>query len=96
MGLRFRRRVRLAPGLRLNLSKRGASVSVGEHGATLNVGRRGKRATVGLPGTGISYSARVGGAPGGESAPQGGVLSGLVGLAVLVAIGWLVYSCAMH
>lgn len=55
MGLRFRRRVKIMPGLRLNLSRRGGSLSVGGPGATLNLGR-GKRMTVGIPGTGISYS----------------------------------------
>lgn len=98
MGLRFRRRMRLAPGLRLNLSRRGASFSVGERGATLNFGRRGKRVTVGLPGSGLSYSTRVGAAPaaGGERRSPGGLLSGVVGLAMLVALGWLVFSCAVR
>jgi hypothetical protein len=56
MGFRFRRTVRLLPGLRLNLSKSGVSASVGTRGAWFTFGRNGTRATVGLPGTGISYS----------------------------------------
>ena len=60
MGLRFQKRIRIAPGLTLNLSKRGMSLSVGRRGATLNVGAPGgPRATVGLPGSGLSYSVRL-------------------------------------
>jgi hypothetical protein len=56
MGFRFRRSVRLFPGLRLNLSRSGVSASVGGRGAWLTLGPRGARATVGIPGTGLSYS----------------------------------------
>ncbi len=59
MGFRFRRSVRLAPGLRLNLSKTGVSATLGRPGASVNVGRRGVGGTVGLPGTGLSYEARL-------------------------------------
>jgi hypothetical protein len=48
------------PGLRLNLSKRGASLSAGRRGAWLTFGSSGTRATVGLPGTGLSYTQQVG------------------------------------
>jgi hypothetical protein len=56
MGWRFRRSVRLLQGVRLNLSKTGASFSVGPRGLTTNIGRRGVRTTVGLPGSAISYT----------------------------------------
>jgi hypothetical protein len=56
MRLRLWRRVRIAPGLRLNLSKSGASVSVGRRGAWLTTGPRGQRATVGLPGSGLFWT----------------------------------------
>jgi hypothetical protein len=56
MGFRFRRSVRLLPGIRLNFSTRGVSTSVGGRGFNLNFGKRGIRTTVGIPGTGISYS----------------------------------------
>ena len=56
MPLRFHRSIRLGRGLRVNLSKAGASLSVGGRGTTVNLSRRGARGTVGLPGTGISWS----------------------------------------
>lgn len=58
MGFRFRRSIRLAPGLRINLSKSGASVSVGHRGASMNFGSKGEKITAGLPGTGLAYSKR--------------------------------------
>ena len=61
MGIRFRKSVRIAKGVRLNVSKSGVSASFGGHGFTTSVGKRGVRATAGIPGTGISYSTKVGG-----------------------------------
>jgi hypothetical protein len=57
---RFYRRVNLFPGLSLNLSKSGPSVTVGMLGAHLTFGRRGVTRTVGIPGTGIYYTSRSG------------------------------------
>lgn len=56
MALRFRKSFKIAPGVRVNLSKSGTSYSVGRRGAMLNIGPKGKRVTVGLPGTGLSSS----------------------------------------
>lgn len=59
MGLRFRRSFKVFPGVRLHLSKSGFSTSFGVRGASINVGSRGVRGTVGIPGTGLSYSAKL-------------------------------------
>jgi hypothetical protein len=56
MGLRFRSSIRLAKGVRLNLGKKGASLSLGGNGMTVNLSRKGAKATLGLPGTGLSYT----------------------------------------
>ena len=56
MTLRFFKRIRLLPGLSLNLSKSGASLSFGGRGLRHTIGPRGSRTTLGLPGTGLSYS----------------------------------------
>ena len=48
MPLRFTRRVRLIPGLRVNFSKSGASLSIGHRRARYTfVPRRGRRVSVG-------------------------------------------------
>lgn len=56
MGFRFFRRIRLAPGLTLNLSRSGGSLSLGPRGAKITLGPRGVRRTLGLPGTGLYYT----------------------------------------
>jgi hypothetical protein len=55
MAWRYRRRLRIIPGVTLNLGKGGVtSFSVGGRGGHLTYGRRGRRATIGLPGSGLS------------------------------------------
>jgi Protein of unknown function (DUF4236) len=56
MSLRFWRRVRIVPGLRMNLSKSGASVSIGRRGLWYTMGPRGQRVTVGAPETGLFWT----------------------------------------
>jgi hypothetical protein len=58
MGFRFRKRIKLFPGLWLNASRSGISASIGGHGLTANISKKGVRETVGLPGTGISYQTK--------------------------------------
>jgi hypothetical protein len=56
MGFRFQRRINIAPGFRLNLSKSGVGVGLGRNGLRLGVDSRGKKYfSIGLPGTGLSY-----------------------------------------
>jgi hypothetical protein len=57
MGFRFRKSIKVAPGVRLNLSKSGTSWSIGRKGAMMNLKGRRTRITLGLPGTGLSYTA---------------------------------------
>jgi hypothetical protein len=57
MGFNFRKSLKIAPGVRLNITKKGiSSVSLGGKGARVNLGKKGTRTTVGVPGTGLSYS----------------------------------------
>ncbi len=60
MGFRFRKSIKIFPGVKINLSKKGfSSVSIGQPGATINIGGNGSRASVGIPGTGISYTEKI-------------------------------------
>ena len=62
MGLRFRKSVKIAPGVRLNFSKKSTSVSFGGKGARYTVSSTGRKtASVGIPGTGLSYVETVSG-----------------------------------
>jgi uncharacterized protein DUF4236 len=53
---RFRRSIKILPGVRWNIGKNSTSVSIGGRGLTYTVGTKGSRTTVGIPGTGISYT----------------------------------------
>jgi hypothetical protein len=56
MGFRFYRRLKVFPGLTLNVSRRGVSASVGVKGAHITVGHGRVRETVGIPGSGLSFT----------------------------------------
>lgn len=56
MGWRFRRTIKILPGIRLNISRSGVSTTLGPNGASINLGKRGTSTTVGIPGTGLSHS----------------------------------------
>lgn len=59
MALRFRKSIKILPGLRLNLSKDGITANVGVKGANVSVGKRGTFLNLGLPGTGVGYRERI-------------------------------------
>src|SRR5262245_49308252 len=56
MSFRFLRTLGILPGVRLNLSRSGPSVSLGMRGLHYTVGLKGTRTTVGVPGTGASWT----------------------------------------
>lgn len=59
MALRFRRSIKLAPGIRMNLSGSGTSWTLGPRGASIGVGKRGTFLNTGIPGTGLSSRTRL-------------------------------------
>ena len=81
MGFRFYRRIKIAPGVHVNLGKKGASVSVGPRGAKMTFGPNGTRTSVGIPGTGMRYETRHG-----KSGPAGGGTSPAMIVCVLFGI----------
>jgi tetratricopeptide (TPR) repeat protein len=68
MSFRFWRRIRIAPGVTLNLSKSSASLSLGPRGAKYTISPHGNRVTAGLPGTGLFYTVRDGSGKGSGAA----------------------------
>ena len=54
--MRFQKRIKILPGITLNISRKGVSTSLGAPGARVTYGHGQKRTTVGLPSTGISHS----------------------------------------
>ena len=62
MALRFRRTVKIAPGLRLNFNKNSVGLSIGPRGAKYTINSSGRRtASVGIPGSGLYYTESTGG-----------------------------------
>lgn len=56
MGLRFRKSVKIAPGVRLNISKKSVGISAGVKGYRKSINSSGRGTTsIGVPGTGVSY-----------------------------------------
>jgi hypothetical protein len=80
-GLRFQKRWRILPGLKINLSKSGASATLGPRGAGVNIGKDGITTNAGIPGTGLSYRQKLGGG------------RGWLGVVLLVAaLGWWAFQ----
>jgi hypothetical protein len=61
MGLRFRKSIKIVPGVRLNVGKKSAGLSFGGKGLRYSINSRtGGRLTASIPGTGLSYTTSVG------------------------------------
>lgn len=62
MGMRFRKSIKIAPGVKVNLGKKSAGISVGnKYGGISYNTRTGTRTRVSAPGTGLYYSEKIGG-----------------------------------
>lgn len=83
MGLRIRKSVKVAPGVRMTAGRKSASISVGTKGARITKSTTGRKTTtLGVPGTGVSHvstssskqkkrrSSSAGAAPSSEAAPR--------------------------
>lgn len=61
MAWNYRKRITIAPGVRLNLSKKGVSTTFGIRGANINIGKNGTFLNTGIPGTGLYRRQKIGG-----------------------------------
>lgn len=53
MAWNYRKRIKIAPGIHLNLSKGGVSTSIGPKGAKISIGKNGTYLNTSIPGTGL-------------------------------------------
>ena len=53
MGWRYRKYIKIAPGVKLNISKSGVSTTIGGKGASVNIGKNGAYLNTSIPGTGL-------------------------------------------
>jgi len=89
VSFRFRRRISILPGVRLNISRSGISTSIGRRGFWTTYGKRGTRTTIGLPGSGLSYTSISSKASRAPARPVGNVPAWLWWLLLLAAgVGW--------
>lgn len=87
MGLRFRKSIKILPGIKLNLGKKSAGVSAGTTGARYSVNSSGRKtSTVGIPGTGLSYSKSSGG---GKKSDKGSKT--VLPCRLIIAVGVLIF-----
>ncbi|TJY34074.1 DUF4236 domain-containing protein [Pontimicrobium aquaticum] len=57
--MRYRNRIKVAPGLNINLSKSGISTTIGPRGANVNIGKSGAYLNTGIPGTGLYNRTKI-------------------------------------
>lgn len=71
MGLRFRRSIKIAPGIKININKKSISTTIGGKGFHYTVNSNGRKTTsVNLPVKGLSYTSVTTGKKGAESKSQ--------------------------
>jgi len=90
MAIRFHRSLKILPGVRLNLGKRGIGLSAGIRGFHVGIDSRGRPYTsAGIPGTGLSVrtTAKRDDSGAYQSAIVIGILIGLAFVVVLAIIG---------
>ncbi|MFV3368437.1 DUF4236 domain-containing protein [Pseudomonas sp. NY15435] len=85
MAIRFRKSIKIAPGVRLNVSKSGVSTSIGGKGLTTNLSKKGTRVTASIPGTGLSASKSYAKAPQ-AATPKSGSLSAISWFIILLTV----------
>lgn len=62
MGFRFRKSVKIAPGVKLNFGKKSVGMSIGsKYGGVAFNSKTGARVRASAPGTGLSYSTKISG-----------------------------------
>ena len=59
MGFGFRKRMKLGPGIHLNISKNGVGFNFGRKGASISTSSKGTSINLGIPGTGIYYRKKI-------------------------------------
>lgn len=59
MSINYRKRISLGSGIKLNLSKKGVSTTIGVPGASVNVGKNGVYLNSNIPGSGLYSRKRI-------------------------------------
>ena len=90
MGWSFRKSFKVAPGIRLNLSKGGVGISGGVKGFRVGVGPRGTNVSAGRDG--LYYRKQLGGGFGGSPRARSSMLLSIVVIIVAAALWYWFYG----
>jgi hypothetical protein len=109
MAIRFRKSIKLMPGVRVSLSKSGISGSLGVNGARVSVNSKGQvRGTAGISGTGLSSTTMLNGKSKSKATKADGVITNEIVPIVtskddipnislfMVAIPWILLGAFVH
>ena len=94
---KFRKRIKVAPGVNVNLSKSGVSGTFGGAGASVNVGKNGVYANTGIPGTGIYDRQKLGGGAAADDTiedtgePGGAKIGAMATIGGLLVLGGIIF-----
>lgn len=61
MAWKYRKRIKIAPGVTINVSQNGISTTIGPKGASVSIGKNGTYLNTGIPGSGIYDRQKIGG-----------------------------------
>jgi hypothetical protein len=94
--MRFRKSIKIAPGIKVNVSKSGLSTTVGKRGLSVNAGSKGVYLNTGIPGTGVSSRTKLDtDSLDSELSESGVVPIGKTGGRVLVIISIIMFIIAL-
>lgn len=78
MAFHFRRRIKVAPGIHLNIGKNGVSTSIGTRGMSITTGSRGTYLNTSIPGTGMYNRQKIGNNSPSQNISNNGGCGGIV------------------
>ena len=88
MAIKFRKKIKISPGISLNLTKKG--ISIGGKGITLNAGgKKGATLTTSIPGSGLSQTRNLSSETEASPSTEKGLGMGkelLIGIALLIVV----------
>ncbi|MBQ7647598.1 MAG: DUF4236 domain-containing protein [Paludibacteraceae bacterium] len=70
MGINYRKRISLGPGVKLNISKNGVSTTIGPKGGNVNIGKNGIYVNSSIPGSGLYARQKVSSSKSSSSTPD--------------------------
>ena len=87
MAWNFRKRIKIVPGVHLNLSKSGISTTIGPKGEKVTFGKNGTYLNKGIPGTGLYSRDKL---SGGNKSSNSGCAIVLLVITILMGLAFAV------